>query len=378
MTPCRTNVTVGEQDGQTPPERYGNKVQKPFRGTSTESCDSSHLLFSGPSLELGLSAQPRRPAGFTLVELLVVIAIIGALVALLIPAVQAAREAARRVECASHLKQLALAAHNYHAARESFPPGLDQFEASSSPRFRGTSLFAWLLPYLENGNVVAGWDYAQPLRNAEGGRDAKTAANPALLVCPSDHIDHNPIALGSEYYGMTSYGGNGGRRSYPADTATIDGIFHTTGPASLARARTRSPSAWRRSSTARATRFCSASGATPTPNYETFVAKAWAETLQGLGAWAALGGPATNRRRDDERPCADQLPAPVRLRRTGRGRSADRLRPGFRPLPRPSGVFVGQQPPGRGQFRDGRRLGHVPHGRSAAGDAPGVEHPSGW
>lgn len=90
--------------------------------------------------------------GFTLVELLVVIAIIGVLVALLLPAVQAAREAARRAECSNKLKQIALAMHLYHDSRETFPPGAQTDVAGTG----GNYFSGWtreILPYMENSQL---------------------------------------------------------------------------------------------------------------------------------------------------------------------------------------------------------------------------------
>jgi len=91
--------------------------------------------------------------GFTLVELLVVIAIIGILIALLLPAVQAAREAARRMQCTNHLKQIGLALHNYHTAQGAFPPGGVSRPGGTTTESGGFSYLVMILPYLEQNQV---------------------------------------------------------------------------------------------------------------------------------------------------------------------------------------------------------------------------------
>jgi prepilin-type N-terminal cleavage/methylation domain-containing protein/prepilin-type processing-associated H-X9-DG protein len=88
--------------------------------------------------------------GFTLVELLVVITIIGILIALLLPAVQAAREAARRAQCCNNMRQIGLAMHLYHEVHELLPCGSDDTQTTT-----GWGWAAWILPFLEQGNVAA-------------------------------------------------------------------------------------------------------------------------------------------------------------------------------------------------------------------------------
>src|SRR5499427_7498927 len=97
----------------------------------------------------------RLRRGFTLIELLVVIAIIGVLIALLLPAVQQAREAARRIQCTNNLKQLSLAVHNYMDANGSFPMGSFYMWPLTCNRWKQAhSFYMGLLPYFEQGTVI--------------------------------------------------------------------------------------------------------------------------------------------------------------------------------------------------------------------------------
>ncbi|HZN35700.1 MAG TPA: DUF1559 domain-containing protein, partial [Pirellulaceae bacterium] len=108
---------------------------------------------------MALSRHAVRPrAGFTLVELLVVIAIIGVLVALLLPAVQAAREAARRSSCQNNLKQIGLATHNFHDVYNQLPP----LRVNNN---RAT-WFVLIMPYMEQENIERLWRYDQDYSNA--------------------------------------------------------------------------------------------------------------------------------------------------------------------------------------------------------------------
>jgi len=126
-----------------------------------------------------------RTRGFTLVELLVVIAIIGVLVALLLPAVQQAREAARRIQCSNNLKQVGLALHNYHDTHLKFPGG-------NVNCCEGTWQMS-ILPFIEQDNLFQMYVYQAGLRYSDAPNFAVTSQRLSALTCPSD-TPNAPIA----------------------------------------------------------------------------------------------------------------------------------------------------------------------------------------
>ena len=169
-----------------------------------------------------------------------VIAIIAVLIALLLPAVQAAREAARRIQCTNNLKQIGLALHNYHASWNSFPVGfLYAYQGilpnSSASQYRWSAL-AQMAPYLEQTNLFNALNFDFPIAHQPTTSGAlfwpyfqanttAMATQVAMFLCPSDGAPPPAVGTGPTNYAFCSGDGSNG-----GDATNADGVF-ILGPA---------------------------------------------------------------------------------------------------------------------------------------------------
>ena len=169
--------------------------------------------------KLDLVRVPHR--GFTLVELLVVIAIIGVMVGLLLPAVQAAREAARRMQCSNQLKQQILAMHNYHDTLGSLPPAYvsDSLHPERDPgTMDGPSGWGWsalLLPFIEGNTLHENLDFNLPCWAPQNASLVTTQL--PFYLCPSAALSDSPVVVRDASraelatFGRSTYVGNAGQ-----------------------------------------------------------------------------------------------------------------------------------------------------------------------
>ena len=170
----------------------------------------------------------RQKKAFTLVELLVAIAITGILVALLLPAIQAAREAARRTSCKNNLKQIAVAMHNFESAFGKLPPGYE-YSAGPQGNSRGYSWGVRLLPYMELGSLYDRIAFDKPVFDSINA--AVREQHIQILLCPTDDVSPSGfVEMDNERYAMACYVANFGTPDLDEDQGQVRGHSNPLGP----------------------------------------------------------------------------------------------------------------------------------------------------
>jgi len=171
-----------------------------------------------------------RQHGFTLVELLVVIAIIGVLVALLLPAVQSAREASRRTQCTNQMRQLTLAMHNFHDVNGKLPPGSQgrdttdpnwAYPAMTDPKWKPrTPLVPFIMAYIEQTAIAGQWDFTKNYSTAPNATLIKTHF--PIFDCTSDNRDKTGHPTAFDLKG--NYSINWGSWNFQQQGGPINGV----------------------------------------------------------------------------------------------------------------------------------------------------------
>jgi len=179
--------------------------------------------------------------GFTLIELLVVIAIIGVLIALLLPAVQAAREAARRAQCINNLKQMGLALHNYESANGSFPTGMFGGGIRDVPTacqsINSHTMWSMILPYIEAGNIYNSINFMIPVYNGAIASNGSTdnwacyqvtawATRNMFYLCPSDQYNRFDLRSIQTVLGSPGSYNSYSPTSYAAVAGTVECLWY--------------------------------------------------------------------------------------------------------------------------------------------------------
>ena len=189
----------------------------------------------------------RAKRGFTLVELLVVIAIIGILVALLLPAIQAAREAARRTQCTNNLKQIGLAMHNHMSARNTFPYGAEQESAGCCGQKAFSGWSREIMPYSEDDALRLLYNPDQSIEHASSQQYRETQV--PMYTCPSDFpmeliTPENGPGTGVQFM-TSSYKANAGRTDGFTTFYQIEDMPSGSGTGSPAQASSPIHKGWR-------------------------------------------------------------------------------------------------------------------------------------